>query len=92
MVRVSGVWGQGIRVRGLFVYRQGQVRARVRLDGLVSEEKGDLRDIILMPTLDHDILQHKYPNDKPKIVPESTNQGLERGIGALHQMVLGWLG
>ena len=82
VVRVSGVWGQGIRVTGLFVYRQGQVRARVRLDGLVSEEKGDLRDIILMPTLDHDILQHKCPNDKPKIVLESTNQGLERGIGA----------
>ena len=40
VVRVSGVWGQGIRVRGLFVYRQGQVRARVRLDGLVRGEKG----------------------------------------------------
>ena len=48
--------------------------------------------INLMPTLDNDISQLKGPNDKIKIVLDSTNQGLERGIGALHQMVLGWLG
>ena len=45
-----------------------------------------------MPTLGSDNLQHKCPNDKPKIAIASTNQGLERGIGALHQLVLGWLG
>ena len=45
-----------------------------------------------MPTLDNDIFQLKGPNGKPKIVMDSTNQGLESGIGALHQMVLGWLG
>ena len=39
-----------------------------------------------------DNLQHNCPNDKPKIAIASTNQGLERGIGALHQLVLGWLG
>ena len=39
VVRASGVWGQGNSVRGLFVNRQGLVRARVRLDGLVREEK-----------------------------------------------------
>ena len=55
-------------------------------------QKSDLRNIILMPTLDSDNLQHKDPNEKTKIVLGSTNQGLERGMGALHQMVLGWLG
>ena len=39
VVRASGMWGQGISVRGLFVTCQGLVRARVRLDGLVREEK-----------------------------------------------------
>ena len=39
VVRVSDVWGQGTSVRGLFVYCQEQVRARVRLDELVREEK-----------------------------------------------------
>ena len=39
VVRVPGVWGQGSGVRGLFVYCHGQVRARVRLDGLVRGRK-----------------------------------------------------
>ena len=39
VVRVPGVWGQGSGVRGLFVYCHGQVRARVRLEGLVRGRK-----------------------------------------------------
>ena len=45
-----------------------------------------------MPTLAQNNLQPDDPNDQPKIVPGSTNSDLEGGIGALHQMILGWLG
>ena len=41
-----------------------------------------------MPTLAQDNLQLNDPNNHPKIVPGSTNNGLESGIGALHQLVL----
>ena len=39
VVRVTAVWGQGRGVRGLFVYCQGLVRARVRVDKLVRGRK-----------------------------------------------------
>ena len=45
-----------------------------------------------MPILAQHNLQLDDPNDHPKIVPGSTNRDLESGIGALHQMVLAWLG
>ena len=45
-----------------------------------------------MPTLALNNLQLDDPNDQPKIVHGSTNGGSEGGIGALHQMVRGWLG
>ena len=45
-----------------------------------------------MPTVALNNLQPDDPNNQPKIVPGSTNGDLEGGIGALHQMILGWLG
>ena len=39
VVRLPDVWGQGRGVRGLFVYCQRLVRARVRLDKLVRGRK-----------------------------------------------------
>ena len=89
VVCAPGTWGQWVRVRGQFFYCQGSVRARVRLVGLVRCIQDDLRKVILMPTLAQDNSQLIDPNNHPKIVPGSTNSGLESGIGALHQMVLG---
>ena len=89
VVCAPGTWGQWVRVRGQFFYCQGSVRARVRLVGWVRCISVDLRKVILVPTLACDNLQLKDQKGKPKIVPGSTHCGLERGIGALHQMVLG---
>ena len=73
VVCASGMWGQRFRVRRLFVKCHGVVRARVRSVGWVRGREGDLRFIILMPTLAQDNLQLKAPNGKTKIVPGSTN-------------------